>query len=79
MASLPDLHDRTGGLEAEGDGQPSPAETPIDRARIEHAVREILSAVGEDPNREGLRETPARRFPPRPTRQHCHNATGSPA
>jgi GTP cyclohydrolase IA len=32
----------------------------IDHARIEAAVREILLAVGEDPNREGLRETPAR-------------------
>ncbi len=28
--------------------------------RIERAVREILFAVGEDPDREGLRETPAR-------------------
>ena len=33
---------------------------PVDHARIEAAVREILSAVGEDPDREGLRETPAR-------------------
>lgn len=32
----------------------------IDRPRIERAVREILIAIGEDPNREGLRETPAR-------------------
>ena len=32
----------------------------VDHARIERAVREILSAVGEDPDREGLRETPAR-------------------
>jgi GTP cyclohydrolase I len=32
----------------------------IDAARIEAAVREILLAVGEDPDREGLRETPAR-------------------
>lgn len=32
----------------------------IDQARIEAAVREILLAVGEDPDREGLRETPAR-------------------
>ncbi len=32
----------------------------IDTARIEHAVREILLAVGEDPDREGLRRTPER-------------------
>jgi len=34
--------------------------SPIDVARIEHAFREILLAIGEDPAREGLRETPAR-------------------
>jgi GTP cyclohydrolase I len=32
----------------------------IDQERIQAAVREILLAVGEDPDREGLRETPAR-------------------
>ncbi len=32
----------------------------MDRPRIENAVREILLAVGEDINREGLRDTPAR-------------------
>jgi len=32
----------------------------VDQARIEAAVREILLAVGEDPDREGLQETPAR-------------------
>jgi GTP cyclohydrolase I len=32
----------------------------IDHRRIEAAVREILLAVGEDPDREGLSETPAR-------------------
>ena len=32
----------------------------VDLPRIEAAVREILSAVGEDPDREGLLETPAR-------------------
>src|ERR1700733_10222606 len=32
----------------------------VDHARIEAAVREILLAVGEDPDREGLRETPER-------------------
>jgi len=39
---------------------PPPADTPVDKARIARAVREILAAVGEDPDREGLRETPAR-------------------
>jgi GTP cyclohydrolase I len=33
---------------------------PFDHERIERAVREILLAIGEDPDREGLRETPAR-------------------
>jgi len=32
----------------------------VDLRRIERAVREILAAVGEDPDREGLHETPAR-------------------
>jgi GTP cyclohydrolase I len=32
----------------------------VDTARAEAAVRELLFAVGEDPDREGLRETPAR-------------------
>ncbi len=34
--------------------------TSIDLPRAEAAVRELLLAVGEDPDREGLRETPAR-------------------
>ncbi|WP_165872910.1 GTP cyclohydrolase I FolE [Nocardioides jejuensis] len=33
---------------------------PFDHARAEAAVRELLAALGEDPDREGLRETPAR-------------------
>lgn len=32
----------------------------FDQERAEAAVRELLIAVGEDPDREGLRETPAR-------------------
>jgi GTP cyclohydrolase IA len=33
---------------------------PIDLPRIERAVREILVAIGEDPDRDGLIDTPAR-------------------
>ena len=33
---------------------------PIDLPRIERAVREILAAIGEDPDRDGLVDTPAR-------------------
>ncbi len=32
----------------------------FDHPRAEAAVRELLAAVGEDPDREGLRDTPAR-------------------
>ena len=40
---------------------PAPdAMTPINRDRIERAVREILEAIGEDPDREGLARTPTR-------------------
>jgi GTP cyclohydrolase I len=36
------------------------SEYRVDTARIEHAVGEILVAIGEDPEREGLRGTPRR-------------------
>lgn len=36
------------------------ASLPVDMPKIESAVREILEAVGEDPDRDGLLETPAR-------------------
>src|SRR3954452_23067279 len=39
--------------------EPSPDKS-VDHERIQRAVREILIAVGEDPDREGLQETPAR-------------------
>jgi len=36
------------------------ANSPFDQSRAERAVRELLLALGEDPEREGLQETPAR-------------------
>ena len=51
------------GPEGTGSGLGAPAGTlgpAVDLARIERAVREILLAVGEDPDREGLRDTPGR-------------------
>jgi GTP cyclohydrolase IA len=38
----------------------SPVAPEVDQARIAAAVREILEAVGEDPDRDGLLDTPAR-------------------
>jgi GTP cyclohydrolase I len=39
----------------------APGDIPaFDQARAEAAVRELLAAIGEDPEREGLRDTPAR-------------------
>ena len=37
-----------------------PAVAAFDHARAERAVRELLLAIGEDPEREGLLDTPAR-------------------
>jgi len=37
-----------------------PTPSPIDLERVERAVRELLLAIGEDPDRDGLKETPAR-------------------
>ncbi len=37
-----------------------PRLTPYDAERVERAVRELLIGIGEDPDREGLKDTPAR-------------------
>ena len=39
---------------------PDAAALPVRHARAEAAVRELLAAIGEDPDRDGLRDTPAR-------------------
>jgi len=44
----------------DGDGAAGASSTGVDRPRIERAVREILLAIGEAPDREGLLETPKR-------------------
>ena len=41
-------------------GDIMPATEPVDSARIRDAVREIIIGFGEDPDREGLRDTPRR-------------------
>ncbi|HWJ60421.1 MAG TPA: GTP cyclohydrolase I FolE, partial [Acidimicrobiales bacterium] len=38
----------------------SETDNPVDQPRIEAAVREILAAIGEDPERDGLLATPGR-------------------
>lgn len=47
-------------LEDDDPGTPIVGNGKVDLPRIQRAVREILAAVGEDPDREGLLETPAR-------------------
>lgn len=42
------------------DDSDTPPATGVDHERIRRAVREILIAVGEDPDREGLLDTPDR-------------------
>lgn len=39
---------------------PEESRKKMDLQKIENAVRDILEAIGEDPNREGLKETPQR-------------------
>lgn len=54
------LASRSHDCEHDHDAAPEVAQDGVDRPRIERAVREILIAIGEDPDREGLQETPMR-------------------
>ncbi|MGQ9651498.1 MAG: GTP cyclohydrolase I FolE [Phycisphaerae bacterium] len=52
-------------MKTRGNGEDTVSESsnpqqPVDLDRIASAVREILLAVGEDPDREGLKQTPLR-------------------
>ena len=47
-------------LSAVASDEPARIVPPFDHHRAEAAVRELLLAIGEDPDRDGLRETPAR-------------------
>lgn len=42
------------------DGEATRRESGIDEARIAKAIRELLLAIGENPDRDGLRDTPQR-------------------
>ncbi|HVX59732.1 MAG TPA: GTP cyclohydrolase I FolE [Pirellulales bacterium] len=58
MRTVPDTLPRAADDEDE-EAIVAPA-TGVDQERIQRAVREILAAIGEDPDREGLLETPGR-------------------
>ena len=47
-------------IPADSDDERSALAPEVDQPRIEAAVREILAAIGEEPGRDGLLDTPAR-------------------
>jgi GTP cyclohydrolase I len=54
------LTDRNAQEDGHGAPEPRDDDSRIDKPRIERAVREILLAIGEDPGRDGLLDTPRR-------------------
>src|SRR3954465_11021381 len=48
------------GIPAESEDEVGTAPGQVDQARVAAAVRELLLAIGEDPDRPGLQDTPAR-------------------
>lgn len=57
-ATTHDSRNGKGGRSMEA--EQSPEQRTMDRPRLERAVREMLLAIGEDPEREGLSDTPKR-------------------
>lgn len=51
---------KSGSADENGAASGSGERRPVDQPRIARAVREILEAIGEDPDRDGLRDTPQR-------------------
>jgi GTP cyclohydrolase I len=68
MSAAPSAGPADGGREVDavaarlisGNRRGVPVEDAVDLPRIEAAVREILIAIGEDPDRDGLQRTPGR-------------------
>jgi len=61
MSAADDVIDEIqGSLMGEADDSDTTVSEQVDLPRMERAVREILAAVGEDPDREGLKDTPRR-------------------
>ena len=60
MSKVPPWDDPESESDPHDDPDLAPRRPAVDLERIRGAVREILIAVGEDPEREGLRETPDR-------------------
>src|SRR5688500_12198440 len=60
MSSIDKESTEPGSLDGELDASSAVGISPVDHARIQRAVREILFAVGENPDRGGLRDPPAR-------------------
>jgi GTP cyclohydrolase I len=58
--SIPNLDGPADLIRRKAEAAVHPDFVPVDHERIRRAVREILAAVGEDPDREGLLETPDR-------------------
>jgi GTP cyclohydrolase I len=60
--AAPSRRDRGSRMPAPADPNavPSPSSVPVDDAEAKRAFREILRWIGEDPERDGLKDTPAR-------------------